>query len=66
EFLNNLNTFLVQKNNLTLWSFILIIPVLLIITLILTLFGQEPDSLVKVFTETTTWRFSQKTPKADL
>jgi hypothetical protein len=43
-----------------LWAFILLIPVLTIITLILLLFGQESDSMIKVWTETTTWTFSQK------
>lgn len=60
KFLNRLNLFFAQKSNLPLWSFILVIPLLLIITFFLILFGQEPNSLVKVFTETTTWRFSQQ------
>lgn len=60
KFLNKLNLFLAQKSNLTIWSFILIIPLLLVITVILILFGQDSNSLIKVFTETTTWRFSQQ------
>ena len=40
-------------------AFVLLFPVFIIITLILLLFGQEMDSIVKVWTETTTWTFSQ-------
>ncbi|MDA6069660.1 hypothetical protein NJT12_08510 [Flavobacterium sp. AC] len=60
NFLNKINQFFAQKSNLPLWSIILIIPLLLIITLILVLFGQDSNSLIKVFTDTTTWRFSQQ------
>lgn len=60
KFLNKLNLFFAQKSNLPLWSIILIIPLLLIITFVLVLFGQDSNSLIKVFTETTTWRFSQQ------
>lgn len=62
KFLNRLNLFFAQKRNLPLWSFILVIPLLLLITFFLILFGQEPNSLIKVFTETATWRFSQQIP----
>jgi hypothetical protein len=60
KFLNRLNTFLVQKNNLPVWGIVLIVPLLLLVTIVLILFGQDPNSLIKVFTETTTWRFSQQ------
>lgn len=60
KFLNKLNLFFAKRNNLPVWGIILIIPLLLLITAILILFGQDADSLVKVFTETTTWRFSQQ------
>lgn len=61
KFLNRLNLFLAQKSNLPLWAVVLIIPVLLVTTVLLMLLGQDPDSLIKVFTETTTWRFSRQT-----
>lgn len=35
-------------------------PVYYLITLILILFGQDSDAMTKVFTETTTWVYSQK------
>lgn len=60
HFLNKLNSFFASKKNLPLWSIILIIPLLVIITIILILLGQDSNSLIKVFTETATWRFSQK------
>lgn len=61
KFLNHLNTKLQQTNILPLWTIIALLPIFIIITDILVLFGQEVDSLTKVFTETTTWQFSQKT-----
>lgn len=61
RFLNFLNHKLVASRGISIWTIIVVLPILLVITLILCLFGQEPDSLVKVFTETTTWTFSQKT-----
>lgn len=60
QYLNKLNQFFSQKSNLPLWGIIMIIPLLLVITIILILFGQDSNSLIKVFTETTTWRFSQQ------
>jgi hypothetical protein len=60
NFLNKLNQYLVQKGNLPFWSFIILVPLLLVITVILILFGQDSNSIIKVFTETTNWRFSQQ------
>ncbi|QKX06798.1 hypothetical protein HN014_18380 [Aquimarina sp. TRL1] len=61
KFLHQLNTKLLNSKLLPLWTLIMLLPVYLTITLILVLFGQEYDSLTRVFTETTTWHFSQKT-----
>jgi hypothetical protein len=58
KFLNKMNAII--GKHCFLWAFILLIPVFTIITLILILFGQEHDSLIKVWTETTTWTFSQR------
>jgi uncharacterized BrkB/YihY/UPF0761 family membrane protein len=33
----------------------LLLPVFAVVTAVLVLFGQDPDSMAKVFTETTTW-----------
>lgn len=61
KYLNKLNTAIASSRNIYIWVAILLLPVLLLVTLILLLFGQHPLSLVKVFTETTTWAFSQQT-----
>lgn len=45
--------------------FILCFPVLMMITLILLLFGQKPDSLIRAFTDTYKHRFSQWDYKCD-
>ena len=53
------NKLLIKINHNPLWLGLALLPVLLVCTLILILFGQSPDSLIKAFTHTTTWRFSQ-------
>ncbi|MDR0262221.1 MAG: hypothetical protein LBJ04_03265 [Sphingobacterium sp.] len=58
--LNKINGLLSSKVDLPIWAFLFLIPIFLLCTIILILFGQDHDSLVKVFTETTTWAFSQK------
>ncbi len=59
-FLNKCNELIASRFNLIAWVVILLLPFFLLLTMILILFGQDYDSLVKVFTETTTWTFSQK------
>jgi hypothetical protein len=59
-FLQKCNSYLGEKYTQTTWALILLFPVFIVITLILILFGQDYNSLVKVFTDTTTWTFSQK------
>ena len=61
KFLNDCNRFLSQKYDVTNWAWIFLLPVFIVLTLILMLFGQDYNSLIKVFTDTTTWTFSQKT-----
>lgn len=67
KFLNNCNQFLSQKYDVTIWAWIFLLPVFATLTLILMLFGQDYNSSIKVFTDTTTWTFSQKMhpPKLD-
>lgn len=57
--LNWLNSKLANAQNLPLFSILLTAPVLLIIIVILTLFGQDIESLSKVYSETATWKLSQ-------
>lgn len=59
--LNYLNQKMAKTAHQPFYVLILMVPVFIIIIGILILFGQEADSLTKVFTETTTWRFSTKT-----
>lgn len=59
RFLNSVNKFLARSP--VKGGFLLLLPVFIIVTLILLLFGQQADSIIKVFTETTTWEFSQHT-----
>lgn len=59
-FLQKCNSYLAEKYSETTWALILLLPTFIAITLILILFGQDYNSLVKVFTDTTTWTFSQK------
>ncbi|HIT90040.1 MAG TPA: hypothetical protein IAC41_06450 [Candidatus Merdenecus merdavium] len=51
-----------RANNLPWMALILVIPLLGIIIAILLLFGQEPNSIIKAWTETADWTMSQKTP----
>lgn len=60
KFLNYLNNKLVDSQKTTLWIPILFLPLLLLIICILMIFGQHPDSMIKVFTDTSTWTLSQK------
>lgn len=57
--LNWLNAKLTKAQNLPLLSILLTAPILLIIIVILTLFGQDAESLSKVYSETATWKLSQ-------
>lgn len=59
RFLNWLNSKLINSGNMALASIVLTAPILLIIILILTLFGQDIESLTKVYTETATWKLSE-------
>lgn len=47
-------------------AFLLMVPFLGILIAILTLFGQEPDSLIKAWTETSQWSLSQRTSPPNL
>lgn len=60
-FLNKLNQQIQKTQALPIWILFFLFPIFIIVTVILLLFGQEYDSLAKVFTETTTWHFSKET-----
>lgn len=59
--LNKLNTLMANANRQPLFVLLLLIPVFVFVMAILVLLGQDYNSITKVFTETTTWHFSQKT-----
>lgn len=58
KWLDSINQTLIRVNNLPLVSIFLTIPILIIIVLILVVFGQDLDSLTKVYSETATWKLS--------
>lgn len=61
KFLNYLNMKMANVSHQPVYVLVFLIPVFVIIVAILVLFGQEVNSITKVFTETTTWNFSTKT-----
>lgn len=60
RFLNALNEWLKTSKSYGIAVICIVAPLLIIIILILIVLGQDYDSLTKVFTETATWRLSQK------
>jgi len=61
KFLNSLNQKLADTKKQPLLILAMLVPVFAVAAAILMLFGQDANSITKVFTETTTWTFSQKT-----
>lgn len=62
RFLRWCQRFVSKSTSFLLTSFLLAVPLLLVIVVILLLFGQQPDAVVKMFTETAEWTLSQKIP----
>ncbi|MBR6308989.1 MAG: hypothetical protein IKR39_10335 [Lachnospiraceae bacterium] len=60
KFLYTLNKWLAKAALWPVWTFVALIPILGVILLILTLFGQQPDIIVKAWTETADFTFSQR------
>lgn len=61
SFLSRLSFLLNQSHYWLGISFLLMLPILGIILCILVLFGQQPDSFIKAWTQTSQWNLSQKT-----
>lgn len=61
KWLNRLNSMLKRSDTWPFAAFILMWPLLGIIICILVLFGQQPDSIIKAWTETSDWNLSTKT-----
>ena len=59
RWLNKLNLLLSSRFTVLTWSVLLVFPIFVLLTLLLMIFGQDYDAVVKGFTETTEWKFSQ-------
>ena len=64
--LNRLNDSLQNAGNWPVAAFILMWPLLGIMLCVLALFGQRPDYIVKMWTETADWKLSQQTAPPNL
>lgn len=60
KFLNTLNQFMARSKDKPVLILMLCVPVFILVVAILMLFGQDYNSITKVFTETATWNFSQQ------
>jgi hypothetical protein len=60
HFLQSCSNWLLKGANMYLGAVILMVPILAILIFILMLFGQQPDSAIKVFTQTSDWVLSTK------
>ena len=60
-FIKKINKTLIKcSNKWPFWGLFFVIPMLGIILIILVLFGQEPDAIIKAWTETSDWTLSLK------
>lgn len=60
KYLNSMNRKLINAYNWPIAAFLLMWPLLGIVICILALFGQQPDSVIKSWTETSDWNLSQR------
>lgn len=60
KFLNKINLLIQKSPKHYFWFLILFLPIVILITCILILFGQDANSFHKIFTETSTWNLSTK------
>ncbi|GAA4072429.1 DUF6688 domain-containing protein [Amphibacillus indicireducens] len=61
-----LSSILNKATNLPWIALLLAIPLLGVIIVVLMLFGQEPNSIIKAWTETADWTMSQKIPPQNI
>ena len=59
-FVSKCAVLLSQSKNWPWLAVLMTVPILLLLVLILTLFGQAPDAAIRAFTETSDWTLSQK------
>jgi len=60
KYLHFLNVFLATRSKNPIWIVVLLFPVFFTVTIVLILFGQDVNSIIQVFTDTATWKFSQQ------
>lgn len=58
--ISKLNIWLCKGANLFVFAGILLLPVLTVLAIILCVFGQQPDSMILVFTQTSDWILSKE------
>ena len=66
RFLNDCNNILARSRHWAFYALLLTLPLLCVITVVLLLFGQRPDSAIRAFTETSDWTLSTKISPPDL
>ena len=66
RFLNDCNRILAESRHWAFYALLLTLPLLCVITVVLLLFGQRPDSAIRAFTETSDWTLSTKISPPDL
>lgn len=64
--LSPIGRFFTKASNLPLAALVFALPMLGLIVLVLTLFGQEPNAAIRAWTETADWTFSAHPRPADL
>lgn len=58
--LNKFSLIMRNSKDWPIFAIVLALPILVITILVLVLFGQKPDAIIKAFTETSDWVLSQK------
>ena len=66
RFLNDCSRILEGSRRWALYALLLTLPLLCVIVVILLLFGQKPDSVIRAFTETADWTLSTKVPPPEV
>jgi len=61
RFINVVNNCILRCNSWHMPAFVVMIPFIIIVVMILCLFGQQPDSVIKAFTQTSDWMLSKQT-----
>lgn len=60
QILEKINMWFLQGANMFIAGLIVMIPILILLSMILCLFGQQPDSMILAFTKTSDWLLSKE------